>query len=115
MIKISIEDDKLIIRGHSSAEDKDHEVICAAVSATAQMLMLGLRLAGVPEDAFSEPEEHGGEVVIDLTGVEEMGSACRVVLCAGIFQMMSIANARPKSVSVDIDFVKFSKYMDFSY
>lgn len=113
MILVTIVDERLIIRGHAPREEPDHEVICAAVSATAQMMIEGLTIAGVPEMAFSDPQEHGGEIIIDLSQVDYSDRACRVVLTAGVSQLMSIQEARPAAMIIGIDFIEAAKYFEF--
>lgn len=113
MILVTIADERLIIRGHAPREEPDHEVICAAVSATAQAIIAGLTIAGVPETSFSDPQEHGGEIIIDLSQVDYSDRACRVVLTAGVSQLMSIQEARPAAMIIGIDFIEAAKYFEF--
>ena len=113
MILVTIADERLIIRGHAPREEPDHKIICAAVSATAQMMVAGLTIAGVPETSFSAPQEHGGEIIIDLSQVDYSDRACRVVLTAGVSQLMAIRKERPLAILIDIDFLETSKYFEF--
>ena len=113
MILVTIVDERLIIRGHAPREEPDHEIICAAVSATAQMMITGLTIAGVPETAFSDPQEHGGEIIIDLSQVDYADRACRVVMTAGVSQLMAIQEARPAAMIIGIDLVETAKYFEF--
>lgn len=113
MILVTIADERLIIRGHAPREEPGHEIICAAVSATAQMMITGLTVAGVPETSFSDPQEHGGEIIIDLSQVDYADRACRVVLTAGVSQLMSIQEARPAAMIIGIDFIETAKYFEF--
>lgn len=113
MIIVTINDDRLIIRGHAPRQEPDHEIICTAVSATVQMMIAGLTVAGVPETSFSDFHEHGGEIIIDLSQVDYTDHACRVVLTAGVSQLMAIRKERPLAILIDIDFLETSKYFEF--
>lgn len=99
MIDVKIDDKKIIVRGHAPRDEPGRpSVVCAAVSAAVQTVLTGLELAG-NDRTWTAPEEHGGFIEIDKTGLKHDETTAFLLALLKI-QLERIAEAAPQAIQV---------------
>ena len=99
MIKVTIDEKKIIIRGHAPREEPGKpSIVCAAVSAAVQTVLTGLELAG-NENAWTVPQDKSGFIEIDK---EKLNHDEKTAFLLGLLhiQLVKIADAAPESIKV---------------